>query len=373
MRKSAERSLRPLRRSFSVAIAASSCGIAARARARNIHKKAEDYIKGNRRTRAGAKQFRLRRFVSGGQEPPAQPLPALAPCVMAANLLVVQIAAVARRRVARFALRNPPQRRVDARGQRQQVSRNGVGATDEVSHEALEVVDQPALVVEHGARFGLLQFDAARHPGHECLRVFGQALEDPNEVAQDLVDFRHVDRVARRVVLQQQVQRLQPAGDVLERHGLQFGTALQSLQEHGEPRLDRLAAVREPVQEARAVEVGEARHARRIVLGFEIAPFGELGERGVHFLDARRAVGPEGLGEHFVGAQLQPVLPLGGSEQVEDAAVERRLVRAQVPEQFGGFAFDLHAKFIDPTLTAWAGGSGFRQECRSAHADARSC
>jgi hypothetical protein len=35
MRKSAERSLRPLRRSLSAAIAASSCGIAERARARS--------------------------------------------------------------------------------------------------------------------------------------------------------------------------------------------------------------------------------------------------------------------------------------------------------------------------------------------------
>ena len=55
---------------------------------------------------------------------------------------------------------------------------------------------------------------------------------------------------------------------------------------------------------------------------FEIAPLRKLAERHIDFLDARRPVRPSSLGKHFVGPQLQTVLPLGRREDVHDAAVE---------------------------------------------------
>ncbi len=47
-------------------------------------------------------------------------------------------------------------------------------------------------------------------------------------------------------------------------------------------------------------------------------------------------VGPGCLGEDFVWPQLQAILPFGCGEYVHDAAVERCLVGAHMPEEVGG-------------------------------------
>jgi hypothetical protein len=100
--------------------------------------------------------------------------------------------------------------------------------------------------------------------------------------------------------------------------------------------LDCFASLRKPVQKACPVEVAQARDARGIRLRFEFAPRGKLGQRNGHVFETRRGVGPRRFGENFVRPQLQPVLPLGRGEYVHDAAVERCLVGAHMPEEVGG-------------------------------------
>ena len=213
-----------------------------------------------------------------------------------------------------------------------------VGAADQIADEALEVIDQPALVARHCSRLGLLQLDAARHAGHEGLCVFRQALEDAYQVPQRLVDLGGV----RLGHVAQHLQRLQPACDVFERHGLQFGAAMQGLHEDRQRRLHGFSALREPIEETCAVEVAEARDAGGVGMRFEVAPVDELGEGCIDLLDARRVVRPAGFGEDLVGPQLQAVLPLRQGEDVHDAAVKGRLLRAHMPKKIGQLAHGLH-------------------------------
>ena len=134
-----------------------------------------------------------------------------------------------------------------------------------------------------------------------------------------------------------------------------------SLHEDRQRRFHRFAALRQPVQEARAVEVAEAGDPRRVRLRFEIAPGRQLRQRGIDFLDARRRLGPLRLGQHLVGPQLQAVLPLGGGEDVHDAAVERRLLGADMPEQLGRVVHGGSARCKRRT----AASRGAMRDCRT--------
>ena len=133
----------------------------------------------------------------------------------------------------------------------------------------------------------------------------------------------------------QRPQRLQPAGDVFERHGLQFGAALQGLHEQGERRLNRFTALREPIKKACAVEIAQAGNPRSIGLRFKVAPGCKLGECCADVFDAGRSVRPAGFGKHLVGAELQAILSLGRGEDIHDATIERRFLGTHMPEQLG--------------------------------------
>lgn len=86
------------------------------------------------------------------------------------------------------------------------------------------------------------------------------------------------------------------------------------------------------VEETGAIEIAEAVHPRRVGLRFQVAPFCQLRQGGRDLLDPRHAIHPPRLGQHLVGAQLQPVLPLGCREHVHDGAVKAGLVGAHMPE-----------------------------------------
>ena len=129
------------------------------------------------------------------------------------------------------------------------------------------------------------------------------------------------------------LQGQQAARDVFQCDRLQFRAPLQGLRKHGQAGFDRLAALRKAVEEAGTVEVTQAGDPRGVGLGLQIAPLRELGQRGIDLLQTRRLAGPLGASEHFVGAQLQAVLPLGGGEHVHHGPVERRLLGADMAEQ----------------------------------------
>ena len=206
--------------------------------------------------------------------------------------------------------------------------RDGVGTAHEIAHESLQVVDQSALVDGHGSGPALLQIDAARDAGHEGLGVVGQALEDAHQVAQRLVDLGGVGLR----LLRQPVQRLQPARDVLQRHGLQFSAALQRLDEYCQRRLDRLAALRKAIEEAGTVEVAETGDAGGVGVGFEVAPVPQLHKRGIHLVRGRRRPRPVRLRKHLIWSELQPVLPLGTREDIQDGAIELSFLCTDVAE-----------------------------------------
>jgi hypothetical protein len=66
----------------------------------------------------------------------------------------------------------------------------------------------------------------------------------------------HLGHIGLRLACEP-AQRLQPAGDVLQRRGLQLGSALQGLHEQRQRRLDGLAALGEAVEEPGAVEIAQ--------------------------------------------------------------------------------------------------------------------
>ena len=195
----------------------------------------------DRRPHAGAQQLGLWRLLAAWQEPAAEAPPAFAPGLPAARLLVRHVLFATWRCIARFAFRDAQQQRIDARRQALQQAGDGIRAPHQIAHETFEVVDQPALVAHHQAGFSLLQLDAARHTGHEGLRVVGQALEDAHQVAQDLVGLGAVGPVAAGIGVDQVLQRQEPAGDIFQRDGLQLGAVLQSLKKDRQRGLDRFA------------------------------------------------------------------------------------------------------------------------------------
>ena len=137
-------------------------------------------------------------------------------------------------------------------------------------------------------------------------------------------------------------QRVQALADVFQRHGLQFGAAGQHLRKGAECRLDRFAALRQAVEVTGAVVVRQRGDAGDIGLGFEVAPGHQLRQCGCQFFSAGGGCGPGGFGQHLVGPQLQPVLALGSSEDIEHGAVQGRLVGADMAKQFGSAGPQVH-------------------------------
>ena len=283
-------------------------------------------------------QFGLRRLVASAEKPAAQSSPALPPGLLVARPRVGLVLGVARRRVACLARSDLPNHFVDMRIERDDETRDGIGAPDEVADESLEVFDQPSFVVRHLAGVGLMQVNVPRHASHEGLRILGQAFENAHKIAHGFVDLGDVGFGGAG----ESPERLEPAGDIFERHRLELGAAVQGLREDYQGGLDGLAAVRQPVKKPCAIEVAEARYARRVRVRFEIAPVGELGQREIDLFETRRCSRPSGFGQDLVRPQLEPILSLRGGEDVHDAAIERRLVHADVPEQLCGVARDLH-------------------------------
>ena len=308
-------------------------GSVAAATAALVHRRDRAQQLRDRRPCTAAQQLGLRRFVAAGQEPATQAFPALAPRIPALPRLVRTFAGIARRGIARLAFGDLTQHRIDRRRQFVQGPGDGVGATDQVAHEALQVLDQAPLVGHQRGGIGLLQLQAARHAGHEGLGIAGQVLEHAHQVAQDLVRLGHVRGGAGRCLVDQPAQRLQAAVDILQSHGLQLGPMAQVAPEHLQPRFHRLATTRQPIQEARTVVVAEGGHARHVRMRLQVAPGRQLRQRSGHLFLRRWRTAPVGLGQHFIRTQLQPVLALGGGEHGHDRAIEHRLVGGDVAEQ----------------------------------------
>ena len=280
----------------------------------------------------GAQHFGLRRLCARADEPAAQALPALAPGLLAQHQCFCKVLRIARRGIARFALRGLPQQGFDVRCQRQDVPGDAARAGHQVADKTLQVVDQPLLVGHHRIGVGLLQLDAAADADHEGLCVVGQAFEHPHQVAQG---FMHLGGVGLGQGGQGQ-QALQPVGDVFQCHRLQLGLAQQSLGKHPQCRLHRFAALRQAVQIAGAVEVAQVGDPRRVGLRFEVAPFGELRQCRLDFFDGGRDPGPMRLGLNFVRPQVQAKLAFGGGKSVHGVPVQRRLVGADMAKQLAG-------------------------------------
>ena len=207
------------------------------------------------------------------------------------------------------------------------------GLGHQFADEAFEVVDQPFLEGHHRVLLGALQFDGARQPGHEGFGIVGEAAEHMHQVAQDFVDFGGV----RRIRLRQYCKTVEPREDVVQCHRLQLAMARQGFGKGGESGLHRLAAARQPVQQALAVEILDGGDTRRIRLRFEVAPVHELREKTVEFLGCRHAFAPARFMQDFVAAQMQPELPTRGGEAIHDRAIGVGAFGADMAEQAGGF------------------------------------
>ena len=197
-----------------------------------------------------------------------------------------------------------------------------------------------------------MQIDAAGDAGHERLGVVGQAFEDPHQIAQDFVRLGDVEPGGRGGGGYQRFKGQEAAGDVLQGDGLQLGAPLEGLHEYGQSGFNRFAALRQAVQESGAIEVVERGHARGVGLRLQVAPLGQLRQRRVDLFNAWRRIRPARLGLHFIGPQLQAVLPLGGGEHFHDAAVDDRLLGTDMPEQLGRLVCDRHA------AASWVGVCG---------------
>jgi hypothetical protein len=121
--------------------------------------------------------------------------------------------------------------------------------------------------------------------------------------------------------------------DGLERHGLQFGTALKRVDEGLQPCLDRLAAGGHPIEQAFAVKVLDGRNSSRVRLRLQIAPVDQLPESLLYGLGRRRSGGPGRFGKHVVGTEMQAELTLRGCKDVENRAVQRRVVGHDMAEK----------------------------------------
>ena len=123
------------------------------------------------------------------------------------------------------------------------------------------------------------------------------------------------------------------APDIVERHGLQFSAPRQRPQRTPQPRLDRFSAGGHPVEQAFAVKVFDCRDPGCVRLRLQIAPVDELSEGLLDGLRRRGAAAwPGRFGEHVVGAQMQAELALRCREDIENGAVQRRVVGHDMAE-----------------------------------------
>lgn len=94
--------------------------------------------------------------------------------------------------------------------------------------------------------------------------------------------------------------------------------------------------MRQPIEEASPVEIIERGHTCRVRLRFQVAPFGKLQQCSRNVIQPGLLTATCQFSQHFVGAKLQTVLPLGGGEYIHDRAIEHRLVCSKVAKERDG-------------------------------------
>jgi len=132
------------------------------------------------RSRSRPQQFGLRRFGTSREEPPAQPFPSLTPRLPTTHLFIGLSPLVIRSGVPGLPLSNLEKDALDTRRKILDWLGYRIGAANEIAQEAVEVVDQPALIGDDRARFCLLKLKTACDPSHERLCVFGKIIKDAN-------------------------------------------------------------------------------------------------------------------------------------------------------------------------------------------------
>src|SRR4029434_1734855 len=93
---------------------------------------------------------------------------------------------------------------------------------------------------------------------------------------------------------------------------------------------------RKAIEEAGAVKVAETGDAGGVGVGFEVAPVPQLHKGGIHLVRGRRRPLPARLRKHLIWSKLQPVLPLGTCEDIQDRAIELSFLCTDVAEQVAG-------------------------------------
>src|SRR6266568_4623739 len=146
--------------------------------------------------------------------------------------------------------------------------------------------------------------------------------------------FSNINSILSCILVDQLPQCMQPARNIFQCYGLQFGPALQCLKKCSKARLHSLASMGEAIKEARSVEVTEGCDARRVRLGFKIAPFGQLGQGAVDLFNPGRAIWPICFSQYFVWTELKPILPLGSRKHVHDAAINLASLGTKMSEKF---------------------------------------
>ena len=110
----------------------------------------------NGRSCLRSQQLGLRRFVGGAEEPATQPPPALAPCFPVTGLHVDLILDLAWSGIAPFARGDLLQHRIDPGLQSIDQAGDSVGPAHQIADEALQIIDELFLVVQHCTGLGLL-------------------------------------------------------------------------------------------------------------------------------------------------------------------------------------------------------------------------
>jgi hypothetical protein len=106
--------------------------------------------------------------------------------------------------------------------------------------------------------------------------------------------------------------------NVFERHRLQFGAAFECVRECRQRRLNRLAAERQAIQEARTIEILDAGNAGSVGLRFQVASFGELRQRQLYLFKRGWRTLPVPFELHLVRTQVQTELALCGGKGLHD-------------------------------------------------------
>ena len=290
---------------------------------------------GNRLACTDAQQLRLARVTGLGQEPLPKPKPPFPPRGhvggerLGAEVLRRERLTDPGRGVLSVATGDEFEQPVEPGGIEPRKQLGDLAADPgEVLDEPLEVLDQPVLVGAERPGVKLVEIDRPLERSHERLRVLGEVGAAAHEVAQEEAGTSDIGLwVVRRLT-----HRAQPDRDVLECDRLERATPTELLVEHRERSLRRLASVGELVQEARAVEVLDARHPARVGVRAQVAPLLELGDR----IGDRLLVGRAFLGQRFdqvLAAQVHDEPPLGGNEREHHLPVQRGVGRRQICER----------------------------------------